>query len=308
MARKSLVADLILLLVTFFWGATFVLVKEAIDTMPPFTFLGVRFAIAAVLIFLILLVFKRDQLTMDKGLLKSGAVLGFWLFAGYAFQTFGLQYTTASKAGFITGLSIVLVPLFSVWLLRLKPKRATIAGVAAATIGLGFLSLDRVEAANIGDFLVFLCALSYAMHIIMMGKYAPRHHALPLAMYQIAAVSVFNTLGALLFEPWQQSFTKEVLLNPTVDLALIVCAVFATVFAYVAQTQFQKFTTPSRTALIFSMEPVFAALTAYLWAGERLTVQAVAGCLLILAGMLIAELGGSDKEEEPTSEEATASC
>ncbi|GAX91117.1 DMT family transporter [Effusibacillus lacus] len=305
MVRKSLIADLILLLVTFSWGATFVLVKEAIATMPPFTFLGVRFTIAAVLICLILLIFKRDQLHTDKGLIKAGLVLGFWLFAGYAFQTFGLQFTSVSKAGFITGLSVVLVPLFSVWLLHLKPKRPTVIGVLAATIGLALLSLDKVEAANLGDLLVFLCAVSYAMHIITMGKYAPRHKALPLAMYQIAAVAVLNFIGAFFFEPWQQSFTKDVLFNPTVEMALLICAVFATALAFVAQSQFQKFTTPTRTALIFSTEPVFAAVTAYLWADERLSGQAVVGCLLILAGMLFAELGGSDKEE--TTAEATAS-
>ncbi|MFC4767530.1 DMT family transporter [Effusibacillus consociatus] len=297
MAKKSLVADLILLLVTFSWGATFVLVKVAIDTMPPFTFLAIRFAIAAALIFLILLLFKRAHLQTDKGLLKAGLVLGFWLFAGYAFQTFGLKYTTASKAGFITGLSVVLVPLFSVWLLRMKLKRPTIIGVITATAGLALLSLDKVEAADFGDALMFLCALSYAMHILLMGKYAPRFKALPLAMYQIAAVAIFNSIGALLVEPWQKAFTKEVLFNPTVDAAIVICAVFATALAFVAQSQFQKFTTPTRTALIFSTEPVFAAVTAYLWADERLSGQAVLGCLFILSGMLFAELGGTDKEE-----------
>ncbi|WP_018130986.1 DMT family transporter [Effusibacillus pohliae] len=304
--KKSLMADLILLCVTFAWGATFVLVKEAIATMPPFTFLGVRFAIAAVLLYLMLFLFKRNQLKADKGAVRAGLVLGFWLFAGYAFQTFGLKYTTASKAGFITGLSVVLVPLFSVWMLRLKPKRTTLVGIAAATVGLALLSLDKVEAANLGDALVFLCAVSFAMHITTMGKYAPRFKALPLATYQIAAVAMFNLLSGWLFEPWQQAFTKQVLFNPTVDMALIICAVFATALAFLAQTQFQKFTTPSRTALIFSTEPVFAAVTAYLWADERLSGQAVVGCLLILVGMVIAELGGSDKKETPA--EVPASC
>lgn len=307
LVRKSLIADMVLLLVTFSWGATFVVVQKAIDTMPPFSFLGVRFAIAAILLFLIMLLCMRDQLQFDKGLFKAGVVLGGWLFAGYAFQTFGLQYTTASKAGFITGLSVLLVPLFSVWLLREKPKRSTVYGVAAATVGLGLISLDRLEAANIGDFLVFLCAISFAMHIIMMGKYAPRFRAFPLALVQIAAVSVFNLIGALLFEPWRTSLTPSVLFEPGIAIALLICAVFATALAFVAQSQFQKFTTPTRTALIFSAEPVFAAITAYFWIHERLGLQALIGCALILAGMLMAELGGSDKGAE-TAQEAAASC
>lgn len=308
MVRKSLLADMVLLVVTFSWGATFVLVKEAIETMPPFTFLGVRFAIAAILLYLILLLFKREQLQFDNGILKAGTVLGFWLFAGYIFQTLGLQYTSASKAGFITGLSVVLVPLFSVWLLRIKPKRATVIGVGTATAGLALLSLDKVEAANFGDFLVLLCALSYAMHIIMMGKFAPKFKALPLALTQITAVAIFNLAGALLFEPWQSALAKDVLFNPSVDLALIITAVFATGLAFVAQSQFQKFTTPTRTALIFSTEPVFAAVTAYFWADERLSGQGIIGALLILAGMLMAELGGSDKEEATAGGVSPESC
>lgn len=309
MAKKSHIADLILLLVTFFWGATFVLVKEAIETMPPFTFLGVRFAIAAIILYLILLLLKRNLLQFDKGMLKAGLVLGTWLFLGYVFQTFGLQYTSASKAGFITGLSVVLVPLFSVWMLGMKPKRATIIGVGAATVGLGLLSLNRVETANFGDFLVFLCAISYAMHIIMMGKYAPKYKALPLALAQITTVAVLNLICALIFEPWQESLQPQILFDPGVDFALLITAVFATALAFVAQSQFQKFTTPTRTALIFSTEPVFGAITAYLWANERLGGQAIIGCLLILAGMLMAELGGTDKSDETAAAaDAAAKC
>ncbi|BCJ88523.1 DMT family transporter [Effusibacillus dendaii] len=296
--RKTLLADLTLLLVTFIWGATFVLVQDATESMPPFSFLAVRFAVAAVLLYLILLIWKPDQLRFRKKIWSAGAIAGFWLFAGYAFQTFGLQYTTASKAGFITGLSVILVPLLAIWMLRMMPTRWTIAGAGMASVGLAMLSLNRVEAANFGDLLVFFGAFSYAMQILLVGKYAPLFPALPFVLVQIIVITILNALGAVLFEPWQSALRPHVLLNSTVIAAIIICALFATVFAYVTQAVVQKFTTATRTALIFSMEPVFAALAGYLWADERLTLQAVVGCLLILVGMILAELGGSQEKTE----------
>src|SRR4051794_32635892 len=140
--KKNYLADLVLLGVTFTWGATFVLVKGAINSMPPFTFLGMRFLIGGLLLFLFMLAFYRRTLQgLGKDFWIAGTLCGFMLFLGYAFQTFGLLYTTASNAGFITGLSVVMVPLFSLWLLRHKLKRNAMLGVGVATIGLAMLSL-----------------------------------------------------------------------------------------------------------------------------------------------------------------------
>ncbi|KEO81157.1 DMT family transporter [Tumebacillus flagellatus] len=304
--KKTILADSILLGVTFVWGATFVLVKEAINTMPPFTFLAVRFLFAALLLFLFMLFFARDALRgIDRRLWFSGAALGLWLFAGYAFQTFGLEFTTSSKAGFITGLSVVFVPFLALWMLRQKLKRNALLGSGVATVGLALLSLTRDLSVNIGDLLVLLCAISYALQIVLVGRYAPRYHAFTLALLQIFFCGVFNLIGSLLFEDISVVFSPDVLFDPWVLWALLICSVLATAVAFVAQNQFQKFTTPTRTALIFSTEPVFAALTAFFWAGERLDLQQVVGCLLILAGTLFAELGGHD--DKPQSEPVPSS-
>ncbi|PWK15831.1 DMT family transporter [Tumebacillus permanentifrigoris] len=298
--KKSYMADLILLGVTFSWGATFVLVKEAIQTMPPFTFLAVRFLFAALLLFLFMFFFARDTLRgLDRRIWIGGVILGFWLFAGYAFQTFGLQFTTSSKAGFITGLSVVFVPFLSLWMLGHTLKRNALLGAGIATVGLAMLSLTSELSVNIGDLLVFLCALSYALHITLVGKYAPRFQAFPLALLQIFFCGVFNLGGALVFEDVSVVFAPDVLFDPWVFSALLICSVFATAVAFVAQNQFQKFTSPARTALIFATEPVFAAATGYFWAGDRLTILQVSGCLLILGGMLFAELGGQDDKPDP---------
>ncbi|ASS74904.1 EamA family transporter [Tumebacillus algifaecis] len=294
--RKNVAADLVLLGVTFSWGATFVLVKEAVDKMPPFTFLGVRFLFAALILGLIMVLFFRDTVKgMTKQLWVVGSWIGLLLFGGYALQTFGLLYTTASNAGFITGLSVVMVPIFAYWFLRQRLKRNAVIGVIVATIGLAFLSLTQFQV-NLGDLLVFFCAICYGLHIICIGKYTTRFHALPFAFVQILSCGLFNMIGGFLFEDVSASFSADVLFDLTVFSALLICSVIATAFAFVAQNQFQKFTTPTRTALIFAMEPVFAALTGYLWAGDRLGTLQVIGCLCILGGMLIAELGGGQEE------------
>lgn len=303
--KKSYLADLILLGVTFTWGATFVLVKEAIDTMPPFTFLAVRFLLGGLVLALFMAAFFRHTFKgMSKEIWLAGTWLGFWLFAGYAFQTFGLMFTTASKAGFITGLSVVLVPFLSLWLLKHPLKKKALLGVAIATVGLGLLSLNRDLSINVGDLLVFCCALSYGMHITLVGRYTVRFHAMPFALIQILATGVFNAIGAFLFEDYTTAWSPQVLFDAWVLSALLICSVIATAFAFVAQNQFQKFTSPTRTALIFATEPVFAAATGFLVAGDRLTAAQVFGCLLILGGMLFAELGGG-QDSEPHAEAAT---
>jgi len=300
--KKSTLADLVLLGVTFTWGATFVLVKEAVDLMPPFMFLGVRFLLGAGILALFMALFFRDTLRgISRDMWLTGSLLGLLLFGGYAFQTFGLLYTTASNAGFITGLSVVLVPLFAFLILRHHVKPNALVGILAATGGLALLSLSGgTFAMNVGDLLVLCCAVCYGLHITLVGKWTSRYHALPFALIQIVSCGVFNVLGGLLFEDYQAALQPDVLFEGTVIAALLICSIIATAIAFVAQNQFQKFTTPTRTALIFATEPVFAAATGYLWAGDRLTAWQWAGCLLILGGMLIAELGFGKKTSPAT--------
>ena len=291
MSKTSIIADILLLLVAFVWGSTFVIVQNALDFLMPFSFNGVRFTMASVLLIAWLLIFQRKQLKeCNRKLIFSGIFIGFWLFVGYATQTAGLLFTTSSKAGFITGLSVVLVPVFSLLLLKQKPSKNAILGILVATGGLYLLTMTDTISLTIGDGLVFICAIAFALQIIFTGKYSFNFPTLLLTVIQIMTVAILSMICAFLFEDWQSSFTSDILLDTNVLTALIITSVFATALAFLIQTSVQKYTNPTRVALIFAMEPVFAAITGFIWAGDRLSMSAFAGCLLIFAGMIYAEI------------------
>ncbi|ALC90175.1 hypothetical protein AM500_10555 [Bacillus sp. FJAT-18017] len=289
--NKQLLADGTLILVAFIWGTTFVLVQNAISFLEPFSFNGVRFMAAALVLGLWLILFERKQLKqLNKNIIFAGFLLGVFLFIGYAAQTAGLLYTTSSKAGFITGLSVVLVPMFSFLLMKQQPSRNAILGVIIATIGLFLLTMGGVAGLNKGDALVFICAIGFALQIILTGKYSRSFPSLLLTVIQIGTVGILSTGSAFIFEDWGNAFKPDILLSTEVLLALIICSLFATAFAFLVQTSLQKHTSPTRVALIFAMEPVFAAGAGYFWANETLTLSALIGCLLIFAGMIFSEL------------------
>ena len=285
--NKSQWADFLLLLVTLVWGSTFVIVKWAIEDLPPFPFLAIRFALA----FISLLPFLWFQKAhISKGTLLKGAALGVFLFSGYAWQTVGLQYTTASNAGFITGLSVVFVPALVIVTTRRLPSPGLLLGILCALVGLAFLSLGDRFQLNKGDLMILACAISFALHIFLVGRYAPQTNATVLASVQIFTVSILSYFFSFLLPQPSLYFSS------TAWIALLVTAVPATSLAFFAQTKMQQFTTPTHTALIFSMEPVFAAISAFFFAGEILTTKGLIGAGLVLAGMLIAEFTGSKNE------------
>ncbi|QOR65182.1 DMT family transporter [Cytobacillus suaedae] len=301
--KKTLLADSSLLFVAFIWGTTFVLVQNAIRVLEPMSFNATRFFLAGMILLLWLLLFYRPQLKqINKKMLAAGFLMGLWLFSGYALQTFGLLYTTSSKAGFITGLSVVLVPLFAFFLLKQRPKPNSILGVLVATAGLYMLTLGDSVSVNKGDILVFFCAIAFALHIIFTGKYTTLFPTLLLTVTQILTVAILCSIFAFIFEDWNAVFSKDVLLSNEVIIALLITSIFATALAFLLQTNFQKYTTPTRVALIFAMEPVFAALGGYYLADERLTVIAISGCLFIFVGMVFAELPGRKKKSLQPSE------
>ncbi|MFD1357742.1 DMT family transporter [Fictibacillus halophilus] len=296
MIKKPWFADFNLLLVALIWGTTFVIVQKAIAFLEPYSFNTVRFFIAAILLLFIIYFFKRTSFKnfKNKNLLKSGTLLGFWLFLGYGFQTVGLLYTTSSKAGFITGLSVVLVPLFSYALLKQKLNWQIGFSSLLAVAGLYLLTIHNSFSLNIGDGYVLLCALSFALHIVFTGKFAKSFDALCLTVVQLFTVSLLSFITALFTEHWQGIFAANMLLKSEVITALLITSLFATALAFLAQTYFQSFTTPARVALIFAMEPVFAAITAFIVLNERLGSKALIGCILILFGMILSELKYSD--------------
>lgn len=281
MHNKQLLADFSLLMVAAVWGATFVTVKNALADMTPFYFNAVRFSLAALLL---LMLSGRRLWRLDRRLIRAGVIIGIFLFAGYTFQTIGLQYTSASNTGFITGLSVVMVPFFAMMITGIRPPRWAVIGAVLAAIGLALLSLDASLNLNIGDLLVFLCAISFALHIIFVGRYAPLHDVILLVTVQVATVALLSAVGAFLREPLPPAPTAQVW------WALAITSLLATVVAFLVQNAMQKFTTTTRTAIIFSMEPVFGAIFAYLWLHEIMTPQDWLGSMLVLAGMLAAEI------------------
>lgn len=274
-------AEVLLVIVTFIWGSTFVIVKEALNDASPIPFLALRFTIAGVLLFIAL---KRGP--MDRRAIVPGLILGAFLFGGYIFQTSGLNYTTPSKAAFITGFSVILVPLIML-LHGARMNPANIAGALLGLAGLYFLVLPSgLSAVNRGDVLVLFGAISFAVHIVLVGKYTLKYsfqHLVPLQILTAGVVSI----AALPFD-------RSIKLHWTggLVLSLAVTSILATGFAFSVQNWAQQYTPPAHTALIFALEPVFAAITSIVVVGERMGEKVIIGSGLILAGMVISEVWG----------------
>lgn len=274
-------AEFYLLGVAFMWGTTFILTKGALGFIGPYTFLSLRFILAS--IFLALVCYRQLR-TISWSDIKAGLVLGLCLTLGFVFQTVGLQYTSASNAAFITGLSVVIVPIIiSIYTINL-PSKGTACGIAFAAIGLFLLSVTDALRISYGDLLVLGAAFGFASHIVVVDHYSPRHNAVSLAVVQILVVGLFSAIFALFSESWPP------VINAPVLEALIITVVPATALAFLTQNALQKYTTPTRTAIIFITEPIFAAGFAHVWAGEVLSSRALLGCILIVGGMLLTEL------------------
>lgn len=277
---SSLLADAGLALVTLIWGLTFVVVKDAVAQVPVMTFLAWRFGVGAVAL---LPLSFRGLRTASRREWAAGALIGVSLFAGYVLQTAGLQWTTASKTGFITGLYVPLVPLFAWPLMREKPSRNAIAGLALATIGLALLSLRGDLRIEKGDLLVLGCAVAFAWQVVLIAYFAPRMPALTLAQAQITVVAVASALVAAL------AGERLMPLPRAVWGAVAFNGVLATSVALGLQNWLQGKTSATHAALIFVLEPVFAAMFGWILAGETLDLRGWIGSGMILAGMIVGQ-------------------
>jgi len=304
-STKRVQADLGLMFCTILWGSTFVVVKSSLDHSSVFLFLALRFTLAG----LLMAAWRpRVFLSIEREEIFAGLRLGFFMFAGYAFQTAGLQYTSASNSGFVTGSSVVLVPLlFGIfWGHRLTSW--VYAGALAAGFGLYYLTIpaEGVAHLNRGDVLTFVAAASYAVHIILVSEYTKQHSASALSTLQVIACAgmAWIMTGIAATIRWQPiRFEPSWLLL----VGVAVCAVFATALAFSIQLWAQQYTTPGHAAILFTLEPVFAVLTSYIFLGERLAARAIFGAALVLAGILIAELLGpaaAPESAEPTRDPA----
>ena len=270
---------LALVLVTAVWGVTFVQVKDAVAIYPLFAFLAVRFAIASATL---AVPAARRMRGLGRSGVAGGAFLGLLLAAGYALQTAGLERTTVSSTGFITGMYVVLTPLIALALFRQRIGLVTWSGVALATLGLALLSGIHAGSAA-GDLLVLAAAAVYSLQIVLMELYAPRYDAFALTFVEmLTAFVAFAIVAAALGD-------LEVPRGATVWGALLVTGIFASALGFLVQTWAQRRTSATQTALAFSMEPVWAGIFGFALAGDRLGVLGWTGCAVILAGIVVAE-------------------
>jgi drug/metabolite transporter (DMT)-like permease len=281
--------ELALVGVAAVWGFTFPVVKDAVEVIPPNQFLAVRFGIAAALM---TLVFGRALRRFTLPQLLASAAAGIALFAGYAFQTIGLQHTTASNAGFITGLFVVFTPMLTALLLKRLPSRRALVGVGLATAGLVLLGFrPRGFRFGYGEALVLLCAVSFAVHIVILGRFARDMPAGPLTTVQMWVTAALSAWASLFVE------TPVDVASRDVWLAIVLTAVYASAIAFFIQTRAQQVVSPTRTALILVSEPAFAGLFGFVLLGETLTIAGWLGAGLILSGMVNAELAPVRAEE-----------
>ena len=290
---RSAKAHLLLLLATFFWGATFVKIKDALRQVTPLTFNAIRMIVGAVAL---VLIYRSHLKKVPVQTLKVSALLGALLWAGYSFQTRGLVYTTPSKSAFVTGVSIVLVPVFLALFWRRTVNRRTALGVALSMVGLYLLTVPAAGSAfgfsaiNRGDLLTLGCAVVFGFQIIVVGRVMMHHRFEHIGPLQIVAAATLMTATAPLME------RPAIVWSPRVIAAILVTGLLCTAAAFTIQAWAQQFLPPTHTALIFLMEQVFAWMTSFIVLHERLGYRATGGAVLILAGILVAELKGTAEE------------
>ena len=285
---RSLKAHLLLVLITLIWGATFVVIKNALADISPLFFNAVRMSLAAGTLALI---FHRDLRRLSSGSLGYGVLIGTLLGIGNELQTSGLKYTMPSKSAFLTGVAVVLVPVFLALFWKRTISRWSTLGVVMAFVGLYLLTVPasglNLQSMNHGDLLTLSAALVFAFHIIYLGHAAQVHRWRQIAVVQTATAAVLMIIAVPLAEK------VYVLWSPRVIFAIMITGFLSLALAFSVQAWAQQFTPSTHTALIFSLEPVFAWLTSFLFLGERLGGRAAIGALLILAGVVISEEKGA---------------
>jgi drug/metabolite transporter (DMT)-like permease len=289
-SRYQWMANSVLLAITFVWGATFTLTKNALSNIDPFSLLSMRFLVAGAVLFIFILASSRIRELIQLQTLFVGVVLGILLFAGYIYQTLGLEDISPSISGFLTGLNVVLVPLLSVPLLRSRLLPRTWFGAFLAMAGLAVMNgTDFRGLFSHGSVETLLCALFVALQIIFVEKWGSRHDALVIATIEVWVVALCCMISSMLKGSLTLLLNFHIWMEPVTLLATVVNGVLGTSFALWGQNAVQKFTSSTQTSIIFSMEPVFAAIIAWVVRGDTMSPQEIAGGLLVFLSMLISD-------------------
>ncbi len=280
--KASIIAGFGLLLAAFIWGVAFVVVKTALDVIPPMYMLAFRFTIAAISL---LIVFHKRIKKISGDLIINGMILGILLFMGYMLQTIGCKYTTAGKNAFLTTIYVVLVPFLNWLIFKWKPNPYCIAAAFLALLGIALLSLDGSLRMNIGDILSILCGFAYAMHMVYIDKFTKIQDPILLTLLQVVFVGLISWAAALLFEG---SFPMGVLQADSIG-SMLYLGLLSTMVCFLLQNVGQKYTQASTAALLLSMESVFGALSGVILLGERMNIKMIAGCIFIFIAVIMAE-------------------
>lgn len=289
---KKYLGILGLLTVTIIWGGGFAASDMALETLTPFQIMAIRFLIAAVLMTFL----GRKQIpTITKEEVRCGFWLGTALFAGFALQIIGLQYTTASKNAFLTATNVVFVPFIALVIYHKKIEIKSLIGAGMAIVGAGILSLQSDFSIGIGDGLTLLCAVGFAFQIFLTGEYVGRIRPSVLNFLQMTTACALSVIGLVAtggfhFHPSLKSI-----------LAVLYLGVVSTTICYLLQTVSQKYVDETKSAIILSMESVFGMLFSVLLLHESVTARMVIGSAMILAAVLVSEI---QLPQKPRTEEA----
>lgn len=255
--------------------------KYTLHDLPPLVLQGTRFALAALMVGIYTF---RDIRATSRASLKAGVILGLLLGGGFALQTVGLVQTTASKAGFLTGTMVVFTPLLQLAIERRMPSKGNIIGVLIVAGGLMLFTLPGGSAFNAGDVLVLLCAVVFAFYIVYLDVFTKIKFDREIVFYQFVVTALIGFILSPFVDATSPNFTIEAM------GAVVYLAFFASTIAIFVQSKYQRETTPTKAAIIFSLEPVFAALMAYFILSETMSTLEVVGAALMFCGLLVSEL------------------
>ena len=283
---RSFICALGLLSITIIWGFAFVVVKNSLDYVPPIYMLAFRFTIASVVLALIFLPRLKK---MDKSTFFHGMILGIFLFSAYAFQTVGIQFTTAGKNAFLTTTYVMMVPFLAWIFYKTRPSLYSFVAAIIALVGIGFLSLQGESSEgiiNIGDVLTIICGFFFAIHIVFIGKYTQNEDPVLLTILQLG----FSALFSWILAPFMDGkFPLAEIKRPDVILSMLYLGLFSTLLGFLLQNVCQKYLRASTASLLLSFEAVFGVLCSIIFLKEYLTGKMIFGCFLIFFALILSE-------------------
>ena len=287
---RSFVCAFGLIFVTIIWGFAFVVVKNSLDYVPPLYMMAFRFTIASVVLALLFL--PKFKL-LDKSTFFHGMILGIFLFAAYAFQTVGLQFTTAGKNAFLTTTYVMMVPFLNWFFHKSKPSWNCVLAAIIALIGIGLLSLQGDFSMNRGDVLTIICGFFFAVHIIFISRYTQTQDPVLLTILQLA----FSALFSWIFAPFTDGrFPLQETLRTDVIVSMLYLGLFSTLLCFLLQNVCQKYLRASTTSLLLSFESVFGVIFSIIFLKEILTAKMIVGCVLIFFALVLSEVDWKQKK------------